>query len=87
MLAATGTGLAEIIVSSRRVPACIREALSASPGIRLYAQQIARLGADAPEYEEVSQTSIIWKGNRGKRAGADRSRSTRFTVTRCPAAQ
>jgi NhaP-type Na+/H+ or K+/H+ antiporter len=27
--------------------------LSASPGIRLYARQIARLGADAPEYEAV----------------------------------
>jgi NhaP-type Na+/H+ or K+/H+ antiporter len=30
-------------------------AFSASPGIRLYAQQIARLGADAPEYEAVSE--------------------------------
>jgi len=30
-------------------------AFSASPGIRLYAQQIARLGTNAPEYEAVSE--------------------------------
>jgi NhaP-type Na+/H+ or K+/H+ antiporter len=29
--------------------------LSATPGIRLYAKQIPRLGADAPEYEAVSE--------------------------------
>jgi NhaP-type Na+/H+ or K+/H+ antiporter len=33
--------------------------LSASPGIRLYARQIAELGADAPEYEEVSTILIV----------------------------
>jgi NhaP-type Na+/H+ or K+/H+ antiporter len=27
--------------------------LSAAPGIRLYARQVARLGSDAPEYEAV----------------------------------
>ncbi len=30
--------------------------LSAAPGIRLYARQIARLGADVPEYEAVTET-------------------------------
>jgi NhaP-type Na+/H+ or K+/H+ antiporter len=30
--------------------------LSASPGIRLYARQIDRLGADAPEYQAVPET-------------------------------
>jgi NhaP-type Na+/H+ or K+/H+ antiporter len=33
--------------------------LSASPGIRLYAQQIARLGTDAPEYEAVPEMPAI----------------------------
>jgi NhaP-type Na+/H+ or K+/H+ antiporter len=32
--------------------------LSASTGIKLYAQQIARLSADAPEYEAASEMTI-----------------------------
>jgi hypothetical protein len=30
---------------------------SASPGIRLYAQQVARLGPNAPEYEALTEMS------------------------------
>jgi hypothetical protein len=36
--------------------------LSAQPGIRLYAHQIARLDADAPEYEAVSEMPHPGKG-------------------------
>jgi NhaP-type Na+/H+ or K+/H+ antiporter len=34
-------------------------AFSASPGIKLYAQQIARLGPDAPEYEAISEMPTV----------------------------
>ncbi|HBY06396.1 MAG TPA: sodium:proton exchanger [Chloroflexi bacterium] len=35
----------------------IAHGLSASPGVRLYARRIARLGVDAPEYEAASEIS------------------------------
>jgi NhaP-type Na+/H+ or K+/H+ antiporter len=49
----TGTSLMRLGLIATVLLSLFAHGLSASPGIRLYARQIARLGADALEYETV----------------------------------
>jgi NhaP-type Na+/H+ or K+/H+ antiporter len=50
-----GTSLVRIGLIATVLLSIFAHGLSASPGISLYARQIARLGADAPEYEAMSE--------------------------------
>jgi NhaP-type Na+/H+ or K+/H+ antiporter len=52
---AVGTSLMRLALTATVLLSVVTHGLSASPGIRLYAQQVARLGTDAPEYEAASQ--------------------------------
>jgi NhaP-type Na+/H+ or K+/H+ antiporter len=54
---ATGASLMRLALIATVLLSIFAHGLSASPGIRLYARQIARLGPDAPEYEAVADMS------------------------------
>jgi NhaP-type Na+/H+ or K+/H+ antiporter len=53
---AAGSSLIRIGLIATVLLSIFAHGLSALPGIRLYALQVARLGADAPEFEAVSGT-------------------------------
>jgi len=52
---AAGASLVRLGLMATVLLSIFAHGLSASPGIRLYARHIARLGADAPEYEAVPE--------------------------------
>ena len=52
-----GTSLVRIGLIATVLLSIFAHGLSVSPGIKLYARQIARLGPDAPEYEAVADMS------------------------------
>lgn len=54
---AAGASLVRLGLMATVLLSIFAHGLSALPGIRLYARQIARLGADAPEHEAVSEMS------------------------------
>jgi NhaP-type Na+/H+ or K+/H+ antiporter len=56
---AAGASLVRLGLTATVLLSIFAHALSASPGIGLYARQIARLGAEAPEYEEVSRMTTV----------------------------
>jgi NhaP-type Na+/H+ or K+/H+ antiporter len=49
-----GAWLVRLALIATVLLSILAHGLSASPGVRLYGQQVARLGADAPEYEPVA---------------------------------
>jgi NhaP-type Na+/H+ or K+/H+ antiporter len=56
---AAGTSLMRLALIATVLLSIFAHALSASPGIRLYARQIARLGAGAPEHEALPAMPTI----------------------------
>jgi NhaP-type Na+/H+ or K+/H+ antiporter len=56
---AAGTSLMKLALIATVLLSIFAHGFSASPGIRLYAQQIARLGPDAPEYEAISEMPTV----------------------------
>jgi len=53
-----GSGLVRLALIATVLLSVFAHGLSASPGIRFYARQIAELGPDAPEYEPASEMPI-----------------------------
>ena len=53
----TGQWLMRLGLIAKVLLSILAHGLSASPGIKRYARQIARLGPDAPEFEAVSDMS------------------------------
>jgi NhaP-type Na+/H+ or K+/H+ antiporter len=54
-----GTSLMRLGLMATVLLSIFAHGLSVTPGIKLYARQIARLGADAPEYEAVPEIPAI----------------------------
>jgi NhaP-type Na+/H+ or K+/H+ antiporter len=52
---AAGASLVRLSLIATVLLSIFARGLSASPGINVYARQIARLGADAPEHEALSE--------------------------------